>query len=425
MSDPSPASLPESRIGFLCRLMLWTCTFACFQGALAAQEASWNQGAKQPSFSNFFRSREPDPTRESPKATGRSQPAELRVIDRQTARQMQGRSPAGSAHPAPQAASRRDSISAQGAMNEGANGNTNLISQDANHPSIRQASHQIDQATESRWYQTPAPQPSPYDPYYGHPYGYPPSNMQSNGPPLQFVNPRPQSMEAPAIDPRMELLDDRRGFPAEEHPGFNPKYSYHPPQGTSQRPLQHSSGEPGPPISTGNSVSGNQTNMLPAVDGRPTSYDYESDGSALDQKWSDSRIGGGYGQGYLQDGANLHGFRLQNRPRTATESALNLQAQYQQSQNTIGRLQSELEVRNRDLDISQATIKRKEEELGAALIRIDELRAQVQQLTAERNEAVQQRITIEHRFNNQLKGIETMLDGVLLEQLTNNPLSDK
>jgi hypothetical protein len=62
--------------------------------------------------------------------------------------------------------------------------------------------------------------------------------------------------------------------------------------------------------------------------------------------------------------------------------------------------------------------RQKDEDLRQAQNRIDELNRQVTRLTDELNHAIQQRDAIERKANEQLKSIEAVLDGVLMDALS-------
>jgi hypothetical protein len=387
-----------------------------------AQEAQSQSGQKTSFLAKLLPQNETSkPTGSSATASRSNQPKELRVIDRDTARRNSetGWQPGGL------------QVDQPANMNPSRNlGDWPQTSRDAGTlPAARERnSHPIQQATyqtgQSKFYQTPPPNPTPYDiaPVYGSPYSNPmnapvhaPLYSPPYSPPVRAVETWSLSPEQVLVDPRMELLDDRRGLPSEEHPSFNTRYfdSQNQPSATGGNHRNWDN----------RSSNRRQPNGEPFSTSPTSELDHRGHGHGIYESAQPNAAY--YGQGYLQQGTNLHGMRLQTRSLSATERALELQADNQYKEEVIQRLQADLEVRVREYEASQATIKRKEDELNMAMVRIEELRQQIMQLTEERNSAVQQRINLERQFNEQLKGIESMLDGVLLEQLSDNNVIPK
>lgn len=384
-----------------------------FVGPALAQESASPTQPKGP-FARLFRSAEASQLpATSAKSSGANRPQELRVIDRETAQRM---NQTRSAHL--QAGSLRSqtlgSVDAQSDSTATTDYQPLQGIVDPEKNAVQQTSYQSGQP---KYYQTPIPNPTPYDlaPGYGNPYGNPYGNFpppySNNVPSSRPLETGPLPPEHVLVDPQMELMDDRPGLPSEEHPSFNLNYFDN--QHRSPRSDQ-------PPPWEGYSLYRPQMSNTPLESDRLPQMDYRNPASTLNFD-NGSRRGGdlnAYGQGYLQEGSNLHGTRLQSRPISATARALTLQEENRRHAETIQKLQTEIESHKRQWQVSQAAVKSKEDELNMALVRIEELRNQIRQLTDERNSAVNQRIALERQYNEQLKGIETMLDGVLLEQLS-------
>ncbi len=356
------------------------------------------------------------------------QPKELRVIDRATARKMAEDQQRLQSHPD------------RHHQNELESARRNRQWDD---PSwVQPAAYQ---SPAPRVYQTPAPQMNPYDgpsPHSGPPlmpYGMSPG-LQTGPPmgyaqdypygsgygsgygeslPIQPYNQPPQLDRGPVYpqatnepypsQPPYEMIDDRAGGPAPEHPFANPNYSM-------ERARQESLGN----------ANQNYAPQQPSR-GQPPHYSNHvgSPQSRPDQRYHEPAHTWQGGQGYLQHGSMFQGSHLRGYPQTATEKALELQQENDQLKDAIERMESQLQTRVREIEETQVVLLQKDEELKAMMARTTELQNQVAQLTQERNAAVDERHTVERRCNEQLKGIESMLDGVLMNQLSNRDVAPK
>ncbi|HMP78758.1 MAG TPA: hypothetical protein PKD54_04860 [Pirellulaceae bacterium] len=124
------------------------------------------------------------------------------------------------------------------------------------------------------------------------------------------------------------------------------------------------------------------------------------------------------GQGYLQYGSTFQGRQLNPQPATATERALEMMEENQRLRDALGRAHHELETRNKELEDARAASRRIGDELSQAIDRIRDLNHQLARLTKDLNLALEDRNAIERRANEQLRSIESMLDGILLETIS-------
>lgn len=192
-----------------------------------------------------------------------------------------------------------------------------------------------------------------------------------------------QGSRSPGYIPS-HLPDQAQRTPSEEHPGFNPAYQ----QYTEDRaPVDHPSVQP----------------------------------NFFESGFSD-RFASNFheGQGYLQFGSSFHGSRLRAVNKSATEIALELQAENQQLRNIITRIEAELNLKQDHLEQCRENVKQRELELQNANQQIESLNARINQLKLDVQQAIQDKNQIEIETTEQLKQIEIMLDNVLMKQLSDN-----
>ena len=78
----------------------------------------------------------------------------------------------------------------------------------------------------------------------------------------------------------------------------------------------------------------------------------------------------------------------------------------------------DVDNRERQLETALTTIRRQQEDLTFAQNQNNQLKNQANALTIERDAANRMRENSERQYSEQLKGIETMLDGALITELT-------
>ncbi len=123
-------------------------------------------------------------------------------------------------------------------------------------------------------------------------------------------------------------------------------------------------------------------------------------------------------RGYLQNGPVFHGRHLNASQQTATERAMFLQNENNRLRKSVDRKHQELLTKNRALEDSQLVVEQKNEELRQSLDRLAALNREVTRLNGELNRQIELRLSMEKRMNDQLQSIETMLDGVLLNSMS-------
>ncbi|HMO12954.1 MAG TPA: hypothetical protein PKD64_16225 [Pirellulaceae bacterium] len=372
---------------------------------LAQEGSSVENTIKRFSPNQLFR-RSKSSGAENQQPTSSTGPSELRVIDRATARQNGNPKSLPIYSPAP-------------TSDRGINERYASLS--------RVAESQIERASfqepMQRSYATPQDQLNSTFPHEGIPFDYYSPYPRSYQPSLP-VAPTPQRGLPPTTNHNFhyesETFADHQHNPyPNEHPGFH---------GNDQRII--------------NPHALPEANQYPAANQPPHG---QLPGGV--QSLSDSRYGHGtgesmsyqlhdsnqqrhanhlrppqsaiHGQGYLDYGPTLEGQRLRTHPVTATERALELLAENERLQETLARNRAAMENRNQDYLQLQTKLKFKEEELQLSQERVNELNAQVFQLSMHLDRAIQEKEAIEFRCNENLREIESKLDGVLIEQLRN------
>jgi chromosome segregation ATPase len=126
------------------------------------------------------------------------------------------------------------------------------------------------------------------------------------------------------------------------------------------------------------------------------------------------------GRGYLQQGSELQGRRLSSNPQTATERALQLQDENTRLRAAIMRFELELKNRTSELAAARNSYRDQEEELVRAMNQVNELKRRQLQAEADLKVAIQEKENIKRRSDEQLKAIESTLDGVLLNSISQN-----
>jgi len=216
----------------------------------------------------------------------------------------------------------------------------------------------------------------------------PPHSGQAYHPPRsQFSDQTYQRSPQPPPYIPDHLPDQARTIPAAEHPALNP--AYHP----AHRDQQN--------------------------------YAWSGDGADLNPTFFDTfgqlgggGTGGGYGQGYLHAGSSFQGSRLRAANKTATEIALELKVENERLRDTITRTQAELGMQKNDLEQTRMALQQKELELDKSNEQISLLNNRIQDLRRDLQLAIEEKIEIEKETAAQLKQIETMLDNVLMNQLS-------
>ncbi len=123
-------------------------------------------------------------------------------------------------------------------------------------------------------------------------------------------------------------------------------------------------------------------------------------------------------RGYLQNGYDLHGRRLNRPAPLATERALELQDENERLRETIRRTQLELDNRTQDLVEARSAATVRDEELARSNNRVDALNAQLARLNNDLKLAIQENQDIQRRSDEQFRAIESTLDGVLMNSIS-------
>ncbi len=124
--------------------------------------------------------------------------------------------------------------------------------------------------------------------------------------------------------------------------------------------------------------------------------------------------------GFLEFGPTLSGGTLNPFPRTATDHALELKAQNDRLREAGVRKNQELADKNKSLERAQALINERDQQLADSRIRGNELEKQISRLSTQLKVAELEKANLKQRSDATLKSIESTLDAVLLQSISQN-----
>lgn len=351
-----------------------------------SQQVNAQTHSKWDAFSRPFQARTEAST--NPQARQFRQPGQLKVIDRATARGIS--KPHLGNYPA-------DSSSQANAPEHSHNSNSRSLRPEGQAAVIHASYQPANQHIEQRTYQSPSPNLHPYDvpPGFGSP-----RFQNQDRPAYSTSNGSLSSRDQLAPKQDWELLDDSQGQPPLEHPDNYTNNARH--KFDSGRP---EATDPG----TASQLDDSSSDFEDPADFQDRQYE-----SGLNYFPSPSDSG----RGYLQGGANFHGARLQIPSVTATERAIELDQENEQLRTNLKRTRAQVAELTKNLESSKLSNQRKDDERKILADRTFQLRNQIEKLAQERDTAMRQRFEAEQRFNEQLKDVETMLDGVLVTELS-------
>ena len=125
-------------------------------------------------------------------------------------------------------------------------------------------------------------------------------------------------------------------------------------------------------------------------------------------------------QGYLQGGPVFHGRHLNASQLTATERAMRLLSENNRLKESTAQTHQELSAKTREIAKLQTIIEYKDEDQRQALDRIAALNREVTRLNNELSRQIELRLAMEKRMNDQLQSIESTLDSVLMKSMSDS-----